>query len=313
MIAQEEARTLAHAHVGSQHILLGLLRERDGLAGQVLSDLGIDVETVYTQVAPMAHAVTGDMPQRIPFAAGAKVVLEHALRESLQLGHDFIGTEHLLLGLLCVTNASGAEILQRAGVSYETVRVEIAQRAPGAWRTQSAGAARDRAWTGPREHPRDSREAMLQGVARRFPGIDRSSVHVLKERARKDRWLYAVEFEDQRQEQQLWLAEVERAEDGSWHSRSGGGGPRPAPRVDDRWIYLEGWSSEGSFCLGGELLIDSADACEARLTLADGTEFMDDLANGVVLFGADRPLGAEQALVSVYNSQGVQIASHSAF
>jgi ATP-dependent Clp protease ATP-binding subunit ClpC len=140
VIAEEEARTFAHANVGSEHILLGLLRERDGLAGQVHSDLGIDVETVCTQVAVMAPPATGDVPRAIPLAAGARRVLEHAVRQSLQLGHDFIGTEHLLLGLLSVTDAGGADILQRTGVSYETVRAEIAQRAPGASSTRSAGA-----------------------------------------------------------------------------------------------------------------------------------------------------------------------------
>lgn len=313
MIAEEEARTFAHAKVGSEHMLLGLLREREGLAGQVLSDLGIDVETVCKVVAVAAPAATGEVPGTIPLTSEARRVLEQAVRQSLELGHDFIGTEHLLLGLFCVNDAGGAEILQRAGVSYETVRGEIAQRAPGVSGPRSAGAGSERTRRGPRELPRDPREAMLLGVALRFPDADLSSVHVLKQRAREERWLYAVGFDGRGQERLLWLTEVERAEDGSWRSRGGSGGPRPAPRLEDRWIYLEGWSGEDRLCLGGELLVDCAEACEVRLTFADGTALVDDLANGVVLFGADRPLAGEPAVVSVYDSRGVQIASHPAF
>jgi hypothetical protein len=87
---------------------------------------------------------------------------------------------------------------------------------------------------------------------------------------------------------------------------------RPAPRRDGRWIYLEGWSQDDRFCLGGELLVDSAEAREARLALADGTELVDDLAGGVVLFLDDRSL-QHPAIVRVYDGHGATLASHPAF
>lgn len=95
-------------------------------------------------------------------------------------------------------------------------------------------------------------------------------------------------------------------------SSAGSGGPRPAPRRDGRWIYLEGWSEDDRFCLGGELLVNSDQINEVRLALADGTVLVDDVVGGVVLFLDDRPL-RHPVLVRVYDGRGAMLASHPAF
>jgi ATP-dependent Clp protease ATP-binding subunit ClpC len=100
VLAQEEARALGHEHVGTEHLLLGLLREEEGLAAQALTDIGVTVERVRAEVekrhAPSDEKVTG----QIQFTPRAKKVCELALREALANGHNYVGTEHLLLGLM---------------------------------------------------------------------------------------------------------------------------------------------------------------------------------------------------------------------
>src|ERR1051325_4300664 len=92
VLAQEEARMLSHNYIGTEHILLGLIHEGEGVAAKALESLGISLEAVRAQVeAPSGH---------IPFTPRAKKVLELSLREALQLGHNYIGTEHILLGLI---------------------------------------------------------------------------------------------------------------------------------------------------------------------------------------------------------------------
>jgi ATP-dependent Clp protease ATP-binding subunit ClpC len=100
--AQEEARLLNHAYVGTEHILLGILRDEEGIAAQALLALDISLEDVREQVEEMIGRGEGTVSdnRQIPFTPRAKKVLELALRESLQLGHNYIGTEHLLLGIL---------------------------------------------------------------------------------------------------------------------------------------------------------------------------------------------------------------------
>ena len=98
--AEEEARALRHPTIGTEHLLLGLLREEEGIAGKVLRDLGLIIEAVHVEVKNTHAAMPDDVPAHIPFTPRAKKVLELALREALSLGHNYIGTEHILLGLL---------------------------------------------------------------------------------------------------------------------------------------------------------------------------------------------------------------------
>jgi len=123
--AQEEARTLGHNYIGTEHVLLGLLIEREGLAAQALSTLGISLDTAREQVAEIAGAGTGQQSGHIPFTPRTKKVLELSLREAQRLGHDHIGTEHILLGLVREADGVGAQILVRQGASLDRVQEQV--------------------------------------------------------------------------------------------------------------------------------------------------------------------------------------------
>jgi hypothetical protein len=124
VLAQEEARLLKHNYIGTEHILLGLVAEEKGVAAEVLAGLGITLATARAGVVDIIG--TGQSPPQghVPFTPRAKEVLELALREGLALGHDHIGTEHLLLGLLSEGEGVAAELLTRT-TSLETVREEV--------------------------------------------------------------------------------------------------------------------------------------------------------------------------------------------
>ncbi len=100
VLAQEEARTFKHNYIGTEHILLGLLREEEGLAARVLGSLDITIERVRAAVLRIVGAGEEPTSGQIPFTPRAKKVLERALTEALSLGHNYIGTEHILLGLV---------------------------------------------------------------------------------------------------------------------------------------------------------------------------------------------------------------------
>jgi len=123
--AQEEARALGHNYIGTEHILLGLLSEREGLAAQALSSLGISLDTAREQVVETAGAGTGQQSGHIPFTPRTKKVLELSLREAQRLGDDHIGTEHILLGLVREGDSAGARILERQGASLDRVQAQV--------------------------------------------------------------------------------------------------------------------------------------------------------------------------------------------
>ena len=125
VLAQEEARALKHNYIGTEHILLGLLREEEGLAARVLQSLDITVEGVRAQVVRIVGAGEEATSGQIPFTPRAKKVLELALREALSLGHDYIGTEHILLGLGREGDGVAVRILHDCGAEAETIRNEV--------------------------------------------------------------------------------------------------------------------------------------------------------------------------------------------
>jgi ATP-dependent Clp protease ATP-binding subunit ClpA len=125
VFAQEEARALMHSHIGTEHILLGLLREEEGLAARVLESLDITVERVRGQVVRIVGSGEEVTSGQIPFTPRAKKVMELALREALVIGHDYIGTEHILLGLVRENNGVAMRILLDFGADDETVRNEV--------------------------------------------------------------------------------------------------------------------------------------------------------------------------------------------
>ena len=113
--AQEEARLLGHGFVGTEHILLGLIREGEGLAARVLDSLGVSLDDARTEVGKIRHPSRPGAPATAPFTPRAKKVLELALRESLSLGHNYIGTEHLLLGVVREGEGAAAQVLRGLG------------------------------------------------------------------------------------------------------------------------------------------------------------------------------------------------------
>ncbi|MBA2512942.1 MAG: AAA family ATPase, partial [Solirubrobacterales bacterium] len=141
VLAQEEARTLKHNYIGTEHILLGLLREEEGLAARVLESLDITVERVRAQVVRIVGSGEEVTSGQIPFTPRAKKVLELALREALSLGHNYIGTEHILLGLVRENEGVAARILLDFDADSEKIRNEVIRMlsGPGGRRGQGSG------------------------------------------------------------------------------------------------------------------------------------------------------------------------------
>jgi ATP-dependent Clp protease ATP-binding subunit ClpC len=131
VLAQDEARALKHNYIGTEHILLGLLREEEGLAARVLESLDITVEEVRAQVARMVGQGDEVTTGQIPFTPRAKKVLDLALREALSLGHNHMGPEHILLGLVRENDGVGGRILLDLGADADKVRDEIIRMLPG--------------------------------------------------------------------------------------------------------------------------------------------------------------------------------------
>ena len=131
VLAQEEARLLHHNYIGTEHILLGLIHEGEGVAAKALESLGISLEAVRAQVEEIiGHG--GSAPSgHIPFTPRAKKVLELSLREALQLGHNYIGTEHILLGLIREGEGVAAQVLVKLGADLSRVRQQVIQLLSG--------------------------------------------------------------------------------------------------------------------------------------------------------------------------------------
>ncbi len=141
VLAQDEARALKHNYIGTEHILLGLLREEEGLAARVLESLDITVDEVRSQVARIVGQGDEVTTGQIPFTPRAKKVLELALREALSLGHNYIGTEHILLGLVRENEGVAARILLDFDADAEKIRNEIIRMLSGPGRRQQGQGA----------------------------------------------------------------------------------------------------------------------------------------------------------------------------
>ena len=127
VLAQEEARLLNHNYIGTEHILLGLIHEGEGVAAKALESLGISLDAVRQQVEEIIGQGQQAPSGHIPFTPRAKKVLELSLREALQLGHNYIGTEHILLGLIREGDGVAAQVLVRRGADLNRVRQEVIQ------------------------------------------------------------------------------------------------------------------------------------------------------------------------------------------
>jgi ATP-dependent Clp protease ATP-binding subunit ClpC len=131
VLAQEEARLLKHNYIGTEHILLGLIHEGEGVAAKALESLGISLEAVRTQVEEIIGQGQQSPSGHIPFTPRAKKVLELSLREALQLGHNYIGTEHILLGLIREGEGVAAQVLVKLGADLTRVRQQVIQLVNG--------------------------------------------------------------------------------------------------------------------------------------------------------------------------------------
>ncbi len=131
VLAQEEARMLSHNYIGTEHILLGLIHEGEGVAAKALESLDISLEAVRGQVEDIIGQGQQAPSGHIPFTPRAKKVLELSLREALQLGHNYIGTEHILLGLIREGEGVAAQVLVKLGADLNRVRQQVIQLVSG--------------------------------------------------------------------------------------------------------------------------------------------------------------------------------------
>jgi ATP-dependent Clp protease ATP-binding subunit ClpA len=143
VLAQEESRRLNHNYIGTEHVLLGLLAEPQGAARQALDAVGVTLEDARQRIEAVVKKGKKAPGGHIPFTPRAKKVLELALREALQLGHDYIGTEHMLLGLIREGEGLGTMILVQAGVDLEALRRRVIDMVPP---PEQSGSRRLRFW-----------------------------------------------------------------------------------------------------------------------------------------------------------------------
>jgi ATP-dependent Clp protease ATP-binding subunit ClpC len=128
VLAQEEAQGLRHGYIDTEHLLLGVLREEEGLGARVLESLNITLDGVRAEVARVVGEGEAAPALHLPFRPGAKHVLEFALREALTLGHNYIGTEHILLGLVRESDGVAVGILLDLGTKTDAVRNAVLER-----------------------------------------------------------------------------------------------------------------------------------------------------------------------------------------
>ena len=140
VLAQEEARMLSHNYIGTEHILLGLIHEGEGVAAKALESLDISLEAVRAQVEEIIGQGQQAPSGHIPVTPRAMMVLVLSLREALQLGHSYIGTEHILLGLIREGEGVAAQVLQKLGADLNRVRQQVIQLLSGFQGKEQAGA-----------------------------------------------------------------------------------------------------------------------------------------------------------------------------
>jgi ATP-dependent Clp protease ATP-binding subunit ClpC len=171
VLAQEEARALDHNYIGTEHVLLALAREGEGVAARALEAMDIRLDALREQVEEIVGRGKEAPSGHIPFTPRAKKVLELSLRESLQLGHDYIGTEHILLGLLREGEGVAVQVLVRLGADLNRVRQQVIQVLGG-----GRGEAREpgtRVIGGPRESWLTEIQNTLTTIADRLTAIER--------------------------------------------------------------------------------------------------------------------------------------------
>jgi ATP-dependent Clp protease ATP-binding subunit ClpC len=168
VLAQEESRELGHSHIGTEHLLLGMLRDGSGVAASALTSLGITLEAARAAVAATGRR-GGGQAGHIPFTGAAKRSLELALREALQLDCDYIGTEHILLGVIHNDTSVAARALAELGAQPDAVRQRVIEMLP----RRSVGRLGPRAGTELRPAPASETAQRLDALAVRLAAVER--------------------------------------------------------------------------------------------------------------------------------------------
>ena len=191
VFAQEEARMLNQNYIGTEHLLLGLIREEEGVAAKALQNLGISLFDVRAQVEEIIGRGTSAPVGHIPFTPRAKKVLELSLREALQLGHNYIGTEHILLGLIREGEGVAARVLYNLGADLDRVRNQVIQLLSGYYGRPEGGAGQYRSYGSSlldefgRNLTRMAREGKLDPVIGREKEIERV-IQILSRRTKNN-------------------------------------------------------------------------------------------------------------------------------
>jgi Clp amino terminal domain, pathogenicity island component len=171
VLAQEEARLLGHNFIGTEHLLLGLIHEGDGIAARALESMGIELDVVRQRVTEIVGSGTHAESGHIPFTPRAKKVLELSLREAQQLGHDYIGTEHILLGLIREGEGVAAQVLVSLGAGLNRVRARVIGSLTGLPATEERTTARP--VPAPASDVSGRRErALLSGIRSRLSDLE---------------------------------------------------------------------------------------------------------------------------------------------
>ena len=218
VLAQEEARVLNHNYIGTEHILLGLIREGQGVAAQALESLGISLEAVRQQVEKIIGRGQQAPSGHIPFTPRAKKVLELSLREAQSLGHDYIGTEHILLGLIREGSGVAAQVLVKLGANLDQTRQQVTQLLHGYQGEDVTGEGPPLpddalARAGPLEHRLAAIERWV-GLRPDLDDLDQEIARVRREKeAAIDRQDFEVSVALRDQEKQLLTARASREKD----------------------------------------------------------------------------------------------------
>ena len=224
VLAQDEARMLNHNYIGTEHLLLGLIDEGEGVAARALQSLGISLQAVRAQVEEMIGLGQQAPSGHIRFTPRAKKVLELALRESLVLGQDYIGTEHLLLGLLREGDGVAAQVLVRLGADLDQVRQQVSKLLYGSGRRASTQLPDD-ALAG--MDALDRRLAAIERWAGMRPDLDELDQEIAQVRAEKEAAIGRQDFEAAAatRDREKQLLAVQAAREKEWTQAAAGRPP----------------------------------------------------------------------------------------
>jgi ATP-dependent Clp protease ATP-binding subunit ClpA len=218
VLAQEEAGMLNHNYIGTEHILLGLVHEGEGVAAKALESLGISLDAVRHEVEEIIGQGQQAPSGHVPFTPRAKKVLELSLREALQLGQEYIGTEHILLGLIREGDGVAAQVLVKLGADLNRVRERVIQ-------LTAARAGEDVIGPGsPRPGPLDRRLAAIERWVGLRPDLDDLDQEIARVRREKEAAIGRQDFEDSAalRDQEKQLLATRAGRDKEWTAAAAG-------------------------------------------------------------------------------------------